>query len=598
MARRRARVVRLDPAAAAVKEARSRLYRHPMFFSLERSSGLNRQKRNRCPPGGWAVVTASGRIHVHPTRLASAEDWVYVLAHCLLHLGLGHLKMERAPAEWNVACDCQVARFLGDFKIARPPVGIEPPVVPLPASESQLYERLCAEGIPPELRLCGTAGPGAYDMLPSQGRFDEGFWRAKLADGIRAAVASAVRVAGGVEDPMGGPRKSSSAVDKARQWFVNRYPLLGSLASGMSFLEDPAVCRRMDISVAAVDPEMREVYISPGAGLEEDEWRFVVAHELLHVGLRHDARRQGRDAFLWNVACDYVINGWLLEMGIGELPKMGVLHDSKLRGMSAEEVYDLIVTDIRKYRKLVTLRGKGLGDILEPSRPDWWQTGEGVDLDSFYRSCLRQGLAHHEEGERGYLPAGLVEEIRALDQPPIPWDVELAQWFDEHFAPVEKRRSYARPSRRQSATPDIPRPSWVPVEGALEGRTFGVVLDTSGSMDRRLLSKALGAIASYSISRDVPAVRVVFCDAAAYDQGYMPPEVILDRVKVRGRGGTVLQPGIKLLEEAEDFPTKGPILIITDGWCDPLRIHREHAFLMPTYGRLPFVPKGKVFRIE
>ena len=36
-----------------------------------------------------------------------------------------------------------------------------------------------------------------------------------------------------------------------------------------------------------------------------------------------------------------------------------------------------------------------------------------------------------------------------------------------------------------------------------------------------MLGKGLGAIASYAASRDVPAVRVVFCDAVAYDAGYM-----------------------------------------------------------------------------
>jgi predicted metal-dependent peptidase len=191
-----------------------------------------------------------------------------------------------------------------------------------------------------------------------------------------------------------------------------------------------------------------------------------------------------------------------------------------------------------------------------------------------------------------------VEEIRALNQPPIPWDVELAQWFDHHFSPLAKIRSYARPSRRQSATPDIPRPRWVPDFGAGEVRTFGVLLDTSGSMDRFLLARALGAITSYSISRDVPAVRVVFCDAATYDQGYIPPEAIADRVQIKGRGGTILQPGIDLLESAEDFPEAAPLLIITDGFCDRLVIHREHAFLLPEGRHLPFVPKGKVFRMR
>lgn len=117
-------------------------------------------------------------------------------------------------------------------------------------------------------------------------------------------------------------------------------------------------------------------------------------------------------------------------------------------------------------------------------------------------------------------------------------------------------------------------------------------------MDRETLSKALGAIASYSISREVPAVRVVFCDAITYDQGYMPPEAIAGRVKVRGRGGTILQPAIDLLERAEDFPKSGPLLIITDGFCDRLRVRREHAFLIPWGNHLPFVPAGKVFRIR
>jgi len=78
----------------------------------------------------------------------------------------------------------------------------------------------------------------------------------------------------------------------------------------------------------------------------------------------------------------------------------------------------------------------------------------------------------------------------------------------------------------------------------------------------------------------------------------MSPEVIADRVKVKGRGGTILQPAVDLLEKAEDFPKKGPFLIITDGECDVLRIHREHAILIPQGRPLPFVPKGQVFRIK
>jgi predicted metal-dependent peptidase len=138
----------------------------------------------------------------------------------------------------------------------------------------------------------------------------------------------------------------------------------------------------------------------------------------------------------------------------------------------------------------------------------------------------------------------------------------------------------------------------VPNARDAEGRTFGVVLDTSGSMDRHLLAKALGAIAGYAISRDVPAVRVIFCDAAAHDAGYLAPEAIAGQVKVRGRGGTVLQPGIDLLESTPDFPVTSPLLVITDGWCDRVRVRRDHAFLLPEGRTLPFAPRGPVFRIR
>lgn len=310
------------------------------------------------------------------------------------------------------------------------------------------------------------------------------------------------------------------------------------------------------------------------------------------------------------MACDYVINGWLVAMAVGNLPE-GALYDQKLTGLSAESVYDTLVTDLRRARKLRTLgapEGDMLGDWLsEPeaavrrasrrtSRPVPWDRVRNVDLDDFYRRALTQGLEYHRG--RGLVPGGLEEEIRALEHPPLPWDARLARWFDEHVRTPEPKRGYARASRRQSATPDIPRPGRFRPEELTRQATFGVVLDTSGSMDTRLLGKALGAIASYATARDVPAARIVFCDAVAYDAGYLAPADIAGRVTVRGRGGTVLQPGVRLLENAQDFPPDGPILVITDGACDVVRVRREHAFLVPAGARLPFSPKGPVFRVS
>ena len=583
-------------------EGLSRLLEHPMFEGIGKSAWISSWDDDICPAHGWAVGTPRGDIHLNPSRNSSPDEWVYILAHALLHLGLGHFQVKDRPWEWNVACDCIVARFLAEFKLGRPPAELRGPVNLPQRTEEALYTEFCLGGIPEHLLAFGTAGPGNRDMLSRSrtsvcGRGKDADFGAFLSAGIAHAVRVAIDVAGGVPPSERG-QSADTAAKRARSWFVNHYPLLGALAAGFEIIEDRAVCARMDIQVAAVWGQTRELYFNPTAPLSQEEYRFVMAHELLHVGLGHGARCQGRDPLLWNIACDFVVNGWLVEMGVGSIPSCGGLYDPDLKGESAEAIYDLVVQNIRKYRKLATFRGKNLPDILPENHSSSLNAGDGMGLDEFCRRCLEQGLLYHEEQGRGYLPAGLVEEIRALSQPPIAWDVELAHWFDEHFRPVEKIRTYARASRRQSSTPDIPRPRWVEPHDVRSGRTYGVVLDTSGSMDRAILAKALGAIASYSISRDVIAARLVFCDAVAYDHGYVAPEDIAGKVKVRGRGGTVLQPGIALLEKAADFPGDAPILIITDGACDHVRTTREHAYLLPAGASLPFTPRGKVFRVS
>lgn len=135
-----------------------------------------------------------------------------------------------------------------------------------------------------------------------------------------------------------------------------------------------------------------------------------------------------------------------------------------------------------------------------------------------------------------------------------------------------------------------------------EAHTFGVVLDTSGSMDRELLGRALGAIASYAEARDVDAVRLMLCDAAPCDRGIVAPTALRGVFAVQGRGGTVLQPAINFLLSRPDFPTAAPIMIITDGWCEEeLTVPREHCFLLPRKSEnqkgIPLRTTAPIFRV-
>lgn len=551
----------------------------------------------------WLAISNDGYLWLNAKRHARPEQWARMVAQALAALGFGYITPRTPATTWELAVLIAAMHFCEGLKIGPLPEELQSYLFPqaIHSDAELLFRQLQEEVIPESLArwqsiYCGEQRHFVY--VEKSSRYHAVNWQELLADGLSNSVSQALEQVGGYQ-PQQGQKYKLTLAQKARQQIMTLYPLLGALAAGFDIEEDAKLCSQYDIAVAAIDVGIGKIWINPTARLNQAEMLFVFAHELLHAGLNHASRRRGRDAELWNVACDFIINDWLIEMQVGAPPELGLLYDAQFRGMSAEEIYDSLAMDMRRSRKLITLRGRAGGDIL----------GEGGDprfmnAEAYCRRALYQGMERCLYGQsRGTLPAGLIEEIRSLAQPPVPWDVALAEWFDEHFPPPERRRTWARPSRRQSATPHIPRPAiQPPTEEERHSRVFGVVLDTSGSMDPQLLGKALGAIASYSLAREVFAVRFICCDAKAYDRGWVQPEQLLHHFTLQGRGGTVLQPGIELLDSLAlrgDFPRGGPLLIITDGFCEnDVSVKMEHAWLLPQNRRLPFVPRGKVFSLS
>ncbi len=580
---------------------------HPLFGRLK----IYQYIRGKAALGNAWAKTNSCAILLNREVSLTPSGWAYVIAHCMLHLSFGHFDAMRMPGYfnennkwivdcdfelWNMACDIYICRFLNDIKFGTSYVRNEDQARFKSASgEIKIYDNLLRENVSASDNVFGTSGKDPDMIQSSSPIFYENNQKNEYMTQFAFALADSVRTVINKAGNVITDNTVQTEAHKAALWFINHYPLLGGIASGFKIIDTRQTNLNLgDISIAAVNVIDGEIYVNRAAGLNFEEWKFVLAHEYLHAGLQHHARRQGRDPELWNAACDFVINSWLYEMHIGQMPSRGLLYDPDLKNMSAEEIYDELIKNIRKNRKLETFRGIGKGDIIADGYIG--DLNSPTTLDEFCKNALRSGLEYHEQNGRGFIPAGLIEEIRALSVPPIPWDVQLAQWFDIYFAPLEKRRSYARPSRRQSSVPDIPMPRLVPADIPEHSRTYGVIIDTSGSMSLHLIGLALGAAASYSAAKEVPYVRVVFCDAAPYDIGYVSPEDIAGRVRVEGRGGTVLQPAVDLLQNAGDFPKNAPILIITDGFIeDDLRVRNEHAFLIPEGHRLPFHDRGKVF---
>lgn len=593
-----------NPALDACQAGIAIIRQHPLFAPMW-SHVYERIDHNhdRLSSKSWLSIGNDGYLWLNAKRHATPEQWARMIAQALSALGFGLIDAQ-APTIRQLSVLLAMVRFCEELKIGPLPDELQSfPFLDGPGDPEAIFRQLNVEGVSELLwqwhsRYCGGTESCFHANQIEKYRQHTTDWKTLLADGLNNSVSLALEKVGGYEAATPKEFKLTIA-QKARRQIMTSYPLLGALAASFDIEESAQLCSQYDIAVAAIDVGIGKIWINPQAGLKMPEMIFVFAHELLHAGLNHASRRRGRDAELWNVACDFIINDWLVEMQIGTPPVIGMLYDAKFSGMSAEEIYDSLAQNMRQARKLITLRGRAGGDIIGTD-----SDADFTDAEAYCRRALYQGMDRCLYGTgRGTLPAGLIEEVRSLAQPPVPWDVRLAEWFDEHFPLPEMRRSWARPSRRQSATPDIPRPATVkPPEEERSSRVFGVILDTSGSMDPHLLGKALGAIASYSLAREVFAVRFICCDAKAYDRGWVMPEQLLNNFTLQGRGGTILQPGIELLNQLAlkgDFPRNGPVLIITDGYCeDKVLVSMEHAWLLPQSRSLPFVSRGAVFTLS
>jgi predicted metal-dependent peptidase len=87
--------------------------------------------------------------------------------------------------------------------------------------------------------------------------------------------------------------------------------------------------------------------------LTRDQKLTAVAHEIGHKMLLHPTRRGSRDKVLWNMAGDYVINLMLVESGFAPLANLTIdgkpwswLYDEQYRGMTTEQVYDLLLQQL------------------------------------------------------------------------------------------------------------------------------------------------------------------------------------------------------------------------------------------------------------
>lgn len=348
--------------------------------------------------------------------------------------------------------------------------------------------------------------------------------------------------------------------DEAVSVLLFSQPFYATLLLKMEHVED----RTLNPPTACVNG--REVRYHPDffASLTLDEAVFVVAHEVLHLALMHLPRMRyyiqsnngpdGKplDVMLFNAALDYPVNAILTTAKIGQMPKMGCLDMKRFpEDMSPEEVY----VELRKDQD----KGKPSPGAMDGHEPE----EHADDADAITPADILQAAQQHK-AIKGELPAGLERVLGEIKKPAqSPW--AILRSFTTSNLPGSDATTWRRLQRRQA------------VRGiGMPGRTqqgaghVGVVVDTSGSIDQKMLDLFGGHMAAIMSDARPLDVKLYWTDAKVrrVDTVKTPSELrlILSK-KVPGGGGTDMPKGVRAAEKDEC----DAIIVLTDGYtafCD------------------------------
>lgn len=321
---------------------------------------------------------------------------------------------------------------------------------------------------------------------------------------------------------------------KARAQLIMGHPFFGTLSLGMSIKEDPK------IKTGSTNGKQLRYNADFVRGMRQSQVLGFVAHETAHPAFLHHLRRNGRNKRKWNAACDYAINGILVEAGF-DLPDGGLV-DPSYKGKSAEEIYSLLPADWDK-----NIKGPMGWDTESEDPGGCGGVDDAEDCETAEERDHQEAMwkiqvasAAQAAKQQGKLPAGLERFIEELMKVRTPWRQILRRFITEK---AKDDFSWAKVNRRY-VSQDLYLPS-------AYSETMGeivVVIDTSGSIGQAELSMFGGELNKIRVDAAPRKVHVIYCDAAVNKYEMYGPEDMIE-LKAVGGGGTDFRPPFKYVDK-------------------------------------------------
>jgi predicted metal-dependent peptidase len=306
----------------------------------------------------------------------------------------------------------------------------------------------------------------------------------------------------------------------------------------------------------------------------------LLLHEVLHAALLHVFRRGAREAQLWNIAADIVVNGAIAAQGCFELPPGGI-KEPKLEHLSAEEIYELLEKDgsgslCLTNPDLLSEAPQGTKDAetsanesdskengnkdssSQTSQPslnenkDSLSQAKQAELEAHWRNAIQQATVIARTLTQGLLPLGMERELGALTEAQLDWRNYLWRYL------VKTPTDFSNFDRRF-----IGRKLYLET---LEGESVQVyvAVDTSGSIDNKQLRMFLSEVAGILNAYPHLKCELYYADAQAYGPYPLDPNSYLPQPE--GGGGTSFVPFFARVRENWDGLTQGVCVYLTDGY--------------------------------
>ncbi|WP_225784504.1 VWA-like domain-containing protein [Xenophilus sp. Marseille-Q4582] len=308
--------------------------------------------------------------------------------------------------------------------------------------------------------------------------------------------------------------------------------------------------------------------------LNADERLFLVLHETLHVAYLHMGRRNGRDPYAWNAACDYVINLMLVDRGF-KMPKDGLL-DEKYRGMSAEQVYNSFPKD------------EDFSDVMNDLE-------ESADLgaakeveEKVTQIVMRAAMQSAMMGDKpGTIPGDIQVMLNNLVDPKLPWQMILRKYLQKYA-----KSDYTLRKPRRRYLPKLFLPGLLN-EAMVD---FSVAVDCSGSVSDAEFTHMVSEVNSAMRVLKPGKITMVPFDTVIREVTPIKNLTELRKCSFTGRGGTNITPVLDwAIQEKPQL-----LLIFTDGYFNmPRNIRPRSDVIWLIHNNKNFTaPFGKVIHYQ